>query len=315
LGLWSRIEDFDPTLLSEMVAGKEVVRGQLMRGTLHMTTTRDYLFLRPQLQPTLASVLGSTAFAKDTRDVDRGRLLSVGRELLEERPMTRAELGRSLEERWPGIPGPSLAQVVTYLLPVIQVPPRGLWGQTGPAAWTTIEKWAGAELPKLTDVERTVTRYLAAFGPASVPDIRAWSRLAGLRPVIEKMRAKLRVLVDESGTELFDLPDAPLLEEDIPAPPRLLPEYDNVLLGHADRSRFFIPGVDPPGWAGNLLVDGMFSGWWKFDPSPDPIRVEVGLLRRIPESELDAVSEEALRLVRFASPDSGPGDVSFRRLW
>ena len=207
--LWSRGEGFHPESLSGMIERREAVRGALMRGTIHLATTPDFVVLRPQLQATLASVLGSTVYAKDSRDIDREALLDLGRSLLEERPMTRAELAPILEERWPGVPGASLAQVVTYLLPVIQVPPRGLWGQTGPAAWTTIEAWAGVELPLSTDVERTVTRYLAAFGPASVADMRIWSRLSGLRPVIEQMRGRLRVLGNENGTELFDLPDAP----------------------------------------------------------------------------------------------------------
>lgn len=98
-------------------------------------------------------------------------------------------------------------------------------------------------------------------------------------------------------------------------PPRFLPEYDNVLLGHADRSRFFIPGVIPPGWAGNLLVDGMYSGWWKLVTSQDPVRIELGLLRQIPDSDLDEVGEEARRLLRFAHPDSDVGEVVFHQKW
>ncbi|HSJ83075.1 MAG TPA: winged helix DNA-binding domain-containing protein [Acidimicrobiia bacterium] len=313
--LWSRVEGFDPENLSGMIERREAVRGALMRGTIHLATTPDFVVLRPQLQATLASVLGSTVYAKDSRDIDRDALLDLGRSLLEERPMTRAELAPILEARWPGVPGASLAQVVTYLLPVIQVPPRGLWGQTGPAAWTTIEASAGVELPLSTAVERTVIRYLAAFGPASVADMRIWSRLGGLRPVIEKMRGRLRVLGDDNGAELFDLPDALILDEDTPAPPRFLPEYDNVLLGHADRSRFFIHGVIPPGWAGNLLVDGMYSGWWKPVTSQGPVRIELGFLRRLPDSDLDAVGEEARRLLRFAHADSDVGEVVFHREW
>ena len=219
--------------------------------------------------------------------------------------MTRAELAPILEERWPGTPGASLAQVVTYLLPLVQVTPRGLWGRTGPAAWATIETWSGAELPTTTSIEDTVHRYLAAFGPASIADMRVWSRLKGLRPVVEAMRPRLRVLEGEDGAELFDLPDAPILDEDTPAPPRFLPEYDNVLLGHADRSRFFVPGVIPPGWAGNLLVDGVFSGSWKLHRSRNAARLEVSLLRPVRKVEAAAVEEEGERLLFFAHPGAG----------
>ena len=311
--LWSRLDGFEPSELSGMIEEREAVRGALMRATLHLATTPDYASLRSQLRPTVAAVLGSTSFARDTETVERQALLARGRSLLEERPMTRAELAPLLEETWPGIPGASLAQVVTYLLPVIQVTPRGLWGRTGPAAWTTIESWAGVEVPAQSQVEQTVIRYLAAFGPASIADIRVWSRLSGLRPVVEKMRSGFRVLHGEDGSELLDLPDAPVFDEGTPAPPRFLPEYDNVLLGHSDRSRFFLPEVVPPGWVGNLLVEGLFSGWWKIARSRNRAEVEVCLLRAVPRAEMKAVGEEAERLLIFAQPEAGVRDVLLRQ--
>ena len=226
--LWSRLEEFDPHDLSGMIERREALRGALMRATLHMSTTPDFLFLRSHLQETLAAVLGSTSFAKDTVGMDRAVLLDQGRSLLEEHPMTRADLARALEEKWPEVPGNSMAQVVTYLLPVIQVPPRGLWGRAGAATWTTVESWIGKGLPKVRDYELIVMRYLAVFGPATISDIRVWSRLNGLRQVVDGMRDRLRSLQGEDGSELLDHPDAPILDEDTPAPPRFLPEYDNV---------------------------------------------------------------------------------------
>jgi len=219
--------------------------------------------------------------------------------------MTRSELAGPLEEQWPGVPGPSLAMVVAYLLPVVQATPRGLWGRSGPAAWTTIESWAGLEVPMETSVEVTVWRYLAAFGPASIPDMRVWSRLPDLRRVVDAMRPRLRVFEGEGGAELLDIPDAPIVDEDTPAPPRFLPEYDNVLLGHQDRSRFFLPGVIPQGWVGNLLIDGLFSGSWKIHRSKGKARLEVSLLRKVSSADVAAVEEEAERLLRFADPDAG----------
>ena len=218
--------------------------------------------------------------------------------------MTRAELGRALVERWPDVPGPSLAMVVTYLLPVIQTTPRGLWGKSGQASWTTVESWTGHEMPSESSVEATVLRYLAAFGPASVADIRAWSGLRGLRPVVDAMRAGLRLYQGEDGNELLDIPDAPMFDEDMPAPPRFLPEYDNVLLGHQDRSRFLLPGVVPQGWVGNLLVDGVFSGSWKATRARDEARLEVSLLRKVLAADRTAVGEEAERLLHFAHPEA-----------
>ena len=307
--LWSRLEWFDPGSLSGMIERREALRGALMRATLHISTTPDFMLLRSHLQSTMAAVLGSTSFARDTRDLDRPALLEHGRRLLEEQPMTRADLAKRLEEKWPDVPGSSMAQVVTYLLPVIQVPPRGLWGLTGPAKWTTLDSWAGRAPAAQDDVEQIVLRYLAAFGPASASDMRVWSRLNGLRPVIEGMRDRLQILHDEDGGELLDVAGGPILDEDTPAPPRFLPEYDNVLLGHSDRSRFFEPGIIPPGWAGNLLVDGIYSGWWKIVNKDKNRQIEVHLQRRVRRAETKEVGDEAERLLGFAHPEAAAREV------
>jgi hypothetical protein len=302
--LWARLDAFQAEELSGMIERKEALRGALMRATLHIATTDDFLFLRSLLQPTLAAVLGSTSFAKDTAEVDRDALLAYGRSLLEEAPLTRAQLGPLLAERWPGVPPASLAQVVTYLLPVVQVPPRGLWQRSGQAAWATIESWTGVSMPTEADPRVFVRRYLAAFGPATVSDIRAWSRLNGLRGVVEGMSDELVALTGEDGVELLDGADGVVVDEDVPAPPRFLPEYDNVLLGHADRSRFFVDGVVPPGWVGNLLVDGIFSGWWKIGKMGKERHLEVHLLRKVSRSDMTAVGDEAERLIQLAHPDA-----------
>ena len=307
--LWSRLEGFEPQALSEMIERREALRGALMRATLHMSTTSDFLFLRAHLQETLAAVLGSTSFAKDTAGMDRALLLQAGKSLLDERPMSRADLARALQEKWPDVPGVSMAQVVTYLLPVIQVPPRGLWGRSGAATWATMESWVGSGLPTARDPERIVSRYLAAFGPATISDIRVWSRLNGLRQVVDGMRHRLRALRGPDGAELLDLPEAPILDEDTPSPPRFLPEYDNILLGHSDRSRFFTAGIVPPGWVGNLLVDGMFSGWWKIGQTGKTSQLDVHLLRKVPTAQVRAVEQEAECLHLFAASDAALREI------
>jgi hypothetical protein len=289
-GLAARLQGFEPSELAGLVQGRRAVRGALMRATIHLVTTEDWLELRPVVGPVLTRTFGSTQFAKDVAGVPMDELLAYGRTLLEEQPRTRAELHPLLSQQWPDSEAASLAQAVTYHLPVLQVSPRGVWGKTGPARWTTTEAWLGRTTTTTGSVESLILRYLAAFGPASVKDMRVWSGLAGLRAVAESLRPRLQVFKDESGTELFDLPEAPHPDPEVPAPPRFLPEYDNLLLSHEDRSRFFAGDLVPPGWVGNVLVDGFYAGHWK---------VSVRSLTKPEESELE---EEAGRLLTLVAP-------------
>jgi hypothetical protein len=313
-GLWSRLDGFQPDELSTLISNRQAVRGQLLRATIHLATTSDFLGLRPQLQPVVSRTLGSTSFARDTSEIDRPALLAAGRSLLEKEPLTRAELGRRLGSRWPEVASASLAQVVTYLLPVVQVPPRGLWGQSGTARWTTIQSWVGSDLFPGWSVEETVLRYLAVFGPASTSDIRIWSGLPGLKAVIDRLRRDLRTYRSESGTELLDLPDLEVIDGGTPAPPRFLPEYDNLLLGHADRSRFFVDGVIPLGFTGNLMVDGLFSGAWKIVEERKATRLEITMLRKVTSAQRREVTAEGERLLGLVAPDQGRPVMVWREL-
>lgn len=307
--LWSRIEGFEPRQLSELMESHEALRVQLLRSTIHLVTARDCQAIRPIVGSVLARTFGSTQFAKDLEGVDREAVLRMAWGLLEDRPRTRAELGPLLAEQWPDrVPG-SLAQAATYLLPVVQVTPRGIWQRSGPAAWTTIETWLGRPLGPAAPPDNLIIRYLAAFGPAAKKDMRVWSGLTGLTEVVERLRPQLRVFRDANGVELFDLPDAPRPDPDAPAPPRFLPEYDNLLLSHADRSRFFDGALVPKGWVGNLLVDGMYVGSWKVKRAKPGIELEVSLGKKLRKADLEALTAEGYRLATFFDPMAAEHDV------
>jgi hypothetical protein len=315
VGLWTRLQDFGTGELSDLITSRRAVRAPLMRATLHLVSARDCLAFRPAVQPVLERGFAGAPF--DIAGVDVTRLLEAGRELLEHRPRTRAELGPLLAERWPESDPASLAQAITYLIPTLQVPPRGVWGKGGQARWTTVESWLGRDLDVDPSAERLVIRYLAAFGPATVRDIQVWSGLTRLAGVIDGLRDRLVAFRDEDGGELFDLPDAPRPDPATPAPPRFLPEYDNLLLSHADRTRVITGGERVPlqpglgGRYGMLLIDGVFRGTWRITRQREAAVLHVEPFGPVPRSERDTIAFEGERLLRFAVEDAEAVDVHF----
>ena len=314
VALWSRLDRFRPEALAEPIAERRAVRMGLLRATLHLVTARDALGLRSVIDPVIQRVLHTQSpFGRRLAGLNVDELVSVATRLLEERPRTRAELGLLLTERWPDHDAASLSYAVTYLLPLVQVTPRGIWGRTGPAAFTTVEHWLGRPLETSVEPDEMVLRYLAAFGPSMVADVQTWSGLTGVRSVIERLRPRLRTFRDEHGRELFDVPGAPLPDEDTPAPTRFLPEYDNVLLGHKDRSRMVVLDVRPwteVGW-GSVLVDGFGSARWKVSREEDTAILRVEPFRKLSRVEKAGVSEEGERLLSFVAGDGGSRNIRF----
>jgi DNA glycosylase AlkZ-like len=316
VGLWTRIVDFRAEELAGLMVRREVVRTTLMRATIHLVTARDCLALRPVVQPVVERSFAGSPFAKHVAGVDVDDLLAVGRKLLAEKPRTRAELAPLLSARWPDRDSDSLVYAVSYRTPLVQVPPRGVWGSSGPAAWAPVESWLGAAVGTDPAPDGVVLRYLAAFGPASVLDVQAWSGLTRLKEVLERLRPKLRSFRDEQGRELFDLPDAPRPDPETPAPPRFLPEYDNVLLSHADRTRI-ITGKRPvvlfPGNGaamGNLLVDGRYRATWKITRTGDTATLTVDPFAPLSTTDIADVAAEGERLLAFVGT---AGDVVVNR--
>lgn len=264
--LWSRLERFDPAELSGLLETREAVRIVTMRSTIHLHTADDELTLRPLVQGAREREL--TAFRHGLVGVDLGRLTELSRELVEERPRTMKEIREYLLKEWPAADPLALSVAARCRLPLVQVTPRGLWARSGQVALTTIDEWLGREPEPVPAPDASVLRYLRAFGPASVKDMQMWAGLARLSEVFERLRPQLITFRDENGVELFDLPDAPRPDENAPAPPRFLPEFDNVLLAHADRTRVIPAEYRGRNGKGNqafgsFLLDGFLAGIWR----------------------------------------------------
>jgi hypothetical protein len=319
-GLLSRLDGFRPDDLASLITGRAVVRIALMRGTIHLVSARDCLPVRRLVQPVIERGMRN-AHGKQLAGVDAGALAAAGRALVEAEPMTFSQLGQGLAERWPDHPPRALAQAVRAFVPLVQVPPRAVWGQSGPSRHTSAERWldrsdalarrAPVQALGLADLVR---RYLGAFGPATLRDVAAWSRLTGLRAIMEQLRPSLVTFRDEQGAELFDLPSAPRPGGDVPAPVRLVADFDNLVLSHAERSRVInaenikristVNGVIP----GTVLIDGFVGGIWRLGRSRDATTLSIELFG--PMREHDALVREAERVLAFCSPD-GSCDIRF----
>ncbi|KUM85469.1 MULTISPECIES: winged helix DNA-binding domain-containing protein [Streptomyces] len=307
--LAARLDGFTPEALSRLMAAREVVRIVTMRSTIHTHTAEDCLTLRPLVQPARDREL--TNFRKGLDGVDLDRLAVLARELVEAEPRTMKQLREALLAEWPDADPQSLAIAARCKLPLVQVTPRGLWGSSGQVALTTAEHWLGRPAEPVPAPDATVLRYLAAFGPASVKDMQTWAGLTRLREAFERLRPQLLTFRDENGVELFDLPDAPRPAEDTPAPPRLLPEFDNLLLSHADRTRVVPKEYWGRSWQGNqayctLLVDGFLAGVWRL--TADALVVEP--FGRLTRAQREDVTAEGERMLGTLHPGT-PYDIRF----
>ncbi|WP_284574954.1 winged helix DNA-binding domain-containing protein [Streptomyces sp. 2P-4] len=308
--LHARLASFRPAGLAAAMEAREVVRMVTLRSTIHTHTAHDALTLRPLVQAARDREVAQ--FRKGLGGVDLERLTRRVRDYVEDEPRTMAEIRAELLREWPGADPLGLSVAATRRLALVQVTPRGVWGRSGQVRLTTVERWLGAEAVSAAQerpqgVDDLVLRYLGAFGPASVKDMQVWAGTTRLREAFERLRPELAVFRDPEGVELFDLPGAPRPDEDTPAPPRFLPEFDNLLLSHADRSRVIPPRLKGRSWSGNqahctLLVDGFLAGLWRLQ---DGGGLTVELFDTIGAAQKDRVVAEGERLLAGMTERNG----------
>ncbi|MGK3203474.1 winged helix DNA-binding domain-containing protein [Amycolatopsis sp. MEPSY49] len=303
-GLWSRLRNFAPAALSGLLTGRRVVRTHLMRRTVHLLTADDVLAWRARFDAMLRQrVLG--VYRRELDGVDLDELAEAGHAVLADgEPRSMGDLARAVAPRWPEAgPRPLGEMLVAALIPVAQLPPRGLWRVKAGVRNLPLSTWLGRDVDPLDPDDAVgralVRRYLAAYGPAATADLRAWSGLAGLPAAVKAVRDELVVFRDERGRELLDLPDAPRPDPGTPAPVRFLPAFDNAILGYDDRTRVIDDAHRGLSVAGErvVLVGGRVSATWTVEDDTVTVRP----LRKLTKTEGRELVAEGSELAAFLS--------------
>jgi hypothetical protein len=270
-----------------------------MRGTVHVLTPDDALQLRGWVQPALDRVSATNQTSRPARHLTTEQLDAVVRPLLGDGARSHTEIGQALAAAQPDVPEVALRHVSRERLPLLQVPPRGLWKRSGGVVYAYVDRYLGRPFVE-ADVEELVLRYLAAYGPATAADMTKWSLVTRLGPVFTAMAKadRLTTCTDENGRTLYDVPDAPVAAEDLELPALLLGMYDNVFLSHADRTRIASDdarkrwmGVNG-GVGATLFLDGLLAGLWHVDDG----RVVVEPFATPTATQRSAIDAEAARV-------------------
>lgn len=314
VGLWSRVASFTREALNSALQRRELVRATLMRATLHLVSARDYLQLRATLQPVLDRAMRSVL--KDRVDrLDVPALLAAATRHLAAGPRSFEALRDLLAAGDPDCDERAMGYVVRCQLPLVQVPSDAPWGFPAAAEFTAAEPWLGRSIAADPDPRALVRRYLAAFGPASVRDAQTWSGLQGLRATFDALRPELLCLRDDRKRELFDLPDAPRPDAESEAPPRFLPDFDNLVLAHDDRRRLIDDEHRPAIFLKNLRVlptftlAGRVAGTWQSERKKTAATLVLTPFAALTKPKRSALEPEALALLRFLEPDAASFDL------
>src|SRR5262245_38392183 len=315
VGLWTRLRDFRREDLAREIENRKVVKATMMRATLHLCASEDYLRFRTALQPLLIGAASAIAKRRD-QDFDLDKVLKAARKFIGEKPRTFAEISDMVAKLMPDADVVAMRYSVRTHIPMVQAPITTGWSYSSKPEFTLAESWIGRPISPNDNLRELVLRYLAAFGPASVTDSQTWSGLK-LKDTFEKLKPELQTYRGEGRLEFFDLPGAQLPVDDIPAPVRFLPEYDNPLLSHSNRTRViadeyrskvYLPGLRV---AATILVDGFVRGAWKIEKTKTAPALVIEPFDKLTKRDRSALIEEGERLVRFAESKAKSFEVRF----
>jgi hypothetical protein len=303
LSLWARLEGFEREELARALRARRLVKALLQRGTLHVAAPAHFWAVSV-VRKRLARTMWPPSYEArmPAKEIERVARLVV-RELVGAE-LTLKEVQALLEPHAPdGISPTFLWRRVQGQEPVIHVPPSGIWGYGGHGVYTAAEgRVPGGPVDPHDAFDALVRSYLAAYGPATKADVGQWAGVPRLTPIAESLaRLGARTFRDEVGRTLYDVPRAPLPDADTPAPPRLVPRFDNLVLSHDDRSRI-LGDVAPSRIVtknglvhATFLVDGLVAGTWQLEGG----RVVLEPFGKLDAAARRGLKEEAERLEEF----------------
>lgn len=318
VALWSRVSGFRGEQLHEAARAREIVRGTWLRATIHTVSADDYVAFRTLLQPAVDRELTGARWRAIGGGFDEGQVETRARALMAREPMSAQALGEALLPHFPTADKSGLGLWVRTRIALAMVPGDERWGYSRPPRFVPAEQWLQRPLAA-ADPQALLLHGIGAIGPVTAGDLRTWSGLRGIAPQLEALRPQLKVFLDEQGRELFDLADAPRPRADTPAPVRFLPEYDNVLLSHDDRTRI-VPTAHAPRLTQSanargrraVLVDGFVRAVWAWTCERGQAMLEVDAFERFDADTRGAIEAEAEALLRFLEPDAQTHRVRIR---
>lgn len=315
--LWSRLEGFSRGKLAAAFERRALVRATWVRGTLHTTTAQDYLRFRATIDAMLRAG-AATVLKNRSEGLDVARVVKDARAYFTKSPRTFGELRDHLVSLHPKVDERAMGYTARMGLPLVMVPEEKTWSFPADSRFALADAWLDADVPADGDArEDLVLRYLASHGPATVADAQTWTGLRGLKPLFESLRERLVTFRDEGGRELFDLPDAPRPDEDVDAPVRFLPEFDEAIVAHQERGRIVDDAHKSSLFASGLrvlasfLVDGRAAGTWSIARDKKRATLTLVPFGKVTKKARAELEEEGERLLRFAEEDAPAFEIVF----
>jgi hypothetical protein len=304
IAMWNRLKRFDPADLDDAFAAAAIVKSTLIRITLHAVVAEDYPLFHAAMEPTLRDArLTDMRFRRTGLSIPEADALVAPLLAFLDRPRTKEDIQAFLVDAV-GDRGPGVWWALRTYAPLLHAPTGGPWSFGVRGAFVAAP--AGLRAGPVRDAAgHLVRRYLEGFGPASVADISQFTliRRSVVRDAIESLGDDI-VRLAGPGPELLDVPGGHIPDPDVPAPARLLPMWDSILVAYADRGR-----VIPPDYRQlvirrngdvlpSLLVDGLVAGVWR----PVDGGIEATAFKRLAEDTWKEIDAEARKLVRFLRP-------------